>query len=239
MKHKNDTIYPLFARIGHRLIGTKKEQALSLWEHFRDEEIETYTMKRLSTVSEIFNDKSPINDIVMLSDARKFGLDYDYKRELLSDGTTKPHATMESFYKFRAVTNTLRDKKGIRATPQRVKFYADRAKLNVRQRGGNEADCIRHFCKALVQGIYPFNSECAEYKYIANRLRQDFKVTVDKLKNAKRTPFSSNVVFNNSKNRSIIKKMLIRLGYERDNNYKEFFDLLIHKGLSNPVTMFK
>jgi hypothetical protein len=46
------------------------------------------------------------------------------------------------------------------------------------------------------------------------------------------------VVFNSSENRTYIRKMLKALGYTSTDNYQAWLDLLIHKGLSNPVTMF-
>ena len=239
MKNNIETIYPLLAKVGHKIpYESTNKQAEVLWEHFYDEDIQTYEMKRLSTLHDILNPNSCINDLVMLSETRKYSLDYDYKREVLSDGSTKPHNTINDFKRFRSVMNTLREKKKIRATPTLVAFYASRAKQGVRLRGSQLDDCTRHFCRGLVQGVYPFNPSPPMYKYLKNVLGEDFKVTVDKLKNAKRNPFVSNMVLNTLGNRRTIRAMLKKLGYESDNNYNDWLELLINKGLSNPVTIF-
>ena len=236
MKSDKRIIYPLLAKVGHKLNGSKEEQAKALWEHFHDKEIEIYEMKRLSTFRDVIDENSPIEDIIMLSEKRKYSLDYDYKRELLSDGTTRPHKTVHDIVCFRAVVSTLRDKKNQRAIPNDVKTYKDRSKQNVRMRFSNKEDCLRHFLRALTQCVYPFKSYNGYGQLLSDLGR--FNVTMDKLKNARRTPFVANVVFNNSANRKYIRVMLEALNYTSNNKYKEWIDLLIHKGLSNPVTMF-
>ena len=235
MKNKLRVTYPLLAKVGHKIAGSKDEQAVILWRHYHDEDIQTYEMNRLSTLQEILNSKSSIDDLIMLTEVRKYSLDYDYKREVLKGGATRPHKKMDDFKRFRAVVNNLREKKKIRATPERVAYFQTRAKQNVRSRGTSQADCVRHFLRALVQGVKPFGKHDSYIDLV--KVLKDFGVTVDKLKNAKRTPFVGGVIFNSSSNRSCIRKMLKRLKYKSDGKYQAFLDLLIHKGLSNPVTM--
>jgi len=238
MKNNEQTIYPLLAKVGHKLpYDNNHEQAQALWEHFYDEDIQTYDMKHLSTLQDILNINSPIDDLVMLTEQRKYSLDYDYKREILSDSSTKPHKSLNDFKRFRGVVNTLRERKNVRATPRLVIFYSNRAKQGVRFRGSTLDDCTRHFCRALVQNVHPFNESNIKYTVIARKL-SDYDVTVDKLKNAKRKPFVANVIFNSSSNRSTIRKMLKLLGYTSKDNYLEWLELLMDKGLSNSVTMF-
>ena len=238
MKAYNRIFYPLLAKVGHKLEGSKDEQAQELWEHFYDEGIETYVMKRLSTFRDIIDEKSPIDDIIMLSETRKYSLDYDYKREPFSDGSTVPFQTIHDIVRYRGVASTLRDKKKQRATLKDVKYYQDRSrsKQNVRMRGGKIADCKRHFLRALTQEVKPFQP-FGSYGQVLQSLR-GFDISVDMLKNAKRSPFTANVVFNSNANRKCIRDMLKGLGYKSDDNYQAWLDLLIHKGLSNPVTMF-
>ena len=239
MKNNIETIYPLLAKVGHKLpYDNNHKQAEVLWTHFYDEDIQTYEMNRLSTLHDILNPNSCINDLIMLSETRKYSLDYDYKREVLSDGSTKPHKTINDFKRFRSVVNTLREKKKLRATPELVTFYASRAKQGVRLRGSQLDDCTRHFCRGLVQGVYPFNPSPPKYNYLINVLSKGFKITADKLKNAKRNPFVANMVLNTLSNRTTIRAMLKELGYESDNNYNDWLALLMNKGLSNPVTIF-
>ncbi len=185
-------IYPLLAKVGHKIDGDKEEQAKTLWKHYFDEGIETYIMKRLSTFRDVVDPNLAIADIIMLDEVRKYSLDYDYKRKPLSDGTTVPYETVND-------VSTLREKKKLRATPKLVEFYQSRSKQNVRMRFSNKEDCLRHFLRALTQCVYPFKSYNGYGQVLSDIGR--FNVTTDKLKNARRTPFVANVVFNNSKNR--------------------------------------
>ncbi|NOR55186.1 MAG: hypothetical protein GQ531_03160 [Sulfurovum sp.] len=236
MRKNNKIIYPLLAKVGHKLEGDKESQAKELWEHYHDEEIQTYEMKRLSTFQDILDSKSLIEDIVMLQQTRKYSLDFDYKRKPIEGGGTVPHKHVDDIVRYRGVVGNFREKKKIRATPEKVEYYQARAKQNVRSRGTNKEDCLRHFLRALTQCVYPFKSYDG-YVDIVKKLKS-FDVTIDKLKNARRTPFVAQVVMNNSSNRSYVRKMLKALGYPSDDNYKEWIDLLMHKGLSNPVTMY-
>jgi len=229
---------PLLAKSGHRLTGDKHAQGRALWAHYYDEDIQYYVQKRLSTIKTVLFEKSPINDIIMLEEPKRFSMDYDYKRELLSDGSTRPFKDIDTFKRVRGVVSTLRDKKKMRATPELVSFYAQRSKQGVRVRGSSQDDCIRHICRALVQGVYPFSIDIPRYQYIVNRFAgMKLYVTIDQLKNAKRQPFVGNIVFNNSTNRSLIRSVLKQFHYKSESNYQEWLDLLIHRGLSNPATM--
>ena len=235
MPKKNKIIYPLLAKVGHKLEGDQESQAKELWKHYHDEEIETYEMKRLSTFQDILDTNSSFDDIVMVTETRKYSLDYDYKRKPIDGGRTEPHACADDIVRYRGVVGNLREKKKIRATPEKVEYYQARAKQNVRSRGTNKEDCLRHFLRALTQCVYPFKPY-GGYVNIVKKLKS-FNVTIDKLKNARRTPFVAQVVMNNSSNRSYVRKMLKALQYTSDDNYKVWIDLLMHKGLSNPVTM--
>jgi hypothetical protein len=236
VKNCNRITYPLLAKVGNKLHGDKEEQAQTLWEHFYDEEIEIYIMNRLSTFRDVIDENSPIEDIIMLSEPCKYSLDFDYKRKPEDGGNTVPHKTIEDINLYRGVVNTLRDKKKLRATLELVEYYQHRSKAKVRQRFSKKEDCLRHFLRALTQCVYPFKSYDG-YVSIVIALKE-YGVTIDKLKNARRAPFTAGVVFNSSKNRTYIRKMLKALGYTSTDNYQAWLDLLIHKGLSNPVTMF-
>lgn len=236
MSENNRVIYPLLAKVGHKLEGNKENQARELWRHYHDEEIEMYQMKRLSTFQDILDVRSPIEDIVMVTEIRKYSLDYDYKRKPVQGGGTVPHEHVDDIVRYRGVVGNLREKKKIRATSEKVEYYQVRAKQNVRSRGTSKEDCLRHFLRALTQCVHPFKPYSG-YVDIVKKLKH-FDVTFDKLKNARRTPFVAQVVLNNSGNRSYVRKMLKALGYASDDNYKEWIDLLMHKGLSNPVTMY-
>lgn len=226
------TIYPLLAKVGHKLQGSRDDQAKELWERYYDKEINKYEMKRLSTINDILDDRVDVEDIVMISELKNFSLDYDFKRGVQDDGkTTYPHNTIEDFTRYRAVAENLRNTKKQRATPQLVEYFQHRAKQNVRLRGGNSDDCKRHFLRALVQDVHPFKKEGTSLT-IAKRLRY-FGVSLNMVKNAKRVPFVSNVVLNCSSNRTLIRKMLRALGFRSEDKYQSWLDILIHKGVSN------
>ena len=237
MSVNSRAVYPLLAKVGHKLEGSNEMQAQELWKHYHDEEIETYVMKRLSTFQDILDSNSPIEDIVMLQETRKYSLDYDYKRKPVKGGGTVPHEHVNDIVRYRGVVGNLREKMKIRATSEKVEYYQARAKQNVRSRGTNKEDCLRHFLRALTQCVHPFKAYDG-YVNIVKKLKS-FDVTIDKLKNARRKPFVAQVVMNNSSNRSYVRKMLKALGYSSDDNYIEWIELLMHKGLSNPVTMYK
>lgn len=236
MNNNKDTIFPLLAKVGHKLNGDKHQQAQELWEHFYDEDIKQYEMNRLTTIQDIFDISNPIDDIVMVKEIRKYSTDYDYKRVVIDNNQTIPHKNMNDLVRYRGVVNNLRDKKKIRATPERVSFYQSRAKQNVRMRGTTQDDTIRHFLRALTQEVKPFKNH-GTYIDIVNKLKY-FGVNINMLKNAKRKPFVQNIISNDSSSRALIRKLLKILGYETTDKYQAFLDLLIHKGLSNPYSMY-
>jgi len=134
----------LLAKVGHKLEGDTQEQAQTLWDEYYNENINHYTMKRLSTFQEILSDKNDVEDIVMIDSERPFSLDYDYKRKIVKNNLTVPHKNLKDFFRYRAVTDNLRNKHKKRATPELVEIYQARAKQNLRQIGGNKQDCIKH-----------------------------------------------------------------------------------------------
>ena len=116
MNNNQDTIYPLLAKVGHKLNGNKHQQAKELWEHFYDEDIQRYEMNRLTTIQDILDTNNTIDDIVMIKEIKKYSLDFDYKRVIVANNQTAPHKTMNDFTRYRGVANNLRDKKKIRAS---------------------------------------------------------------------------------------------------------------------------
>ena len=228
----------LLAKVGHKIEGDPDVQAIILEHEFNNPEINTYAMKRLSTIQDILSKNNEINDVIMLEEERKFSLDYDYKRKPLADGSTMPHTDIKEFLSYRGCCNYIRAKKEIRATPELVEYYQFRSKQNVRTRGGNKQDCIKHFIRALIQNVHPFNKDGLTYIQIATKLSKH-GVTMSNLKNANRKPFVSHVVFNNGENRSLIRQMLKSLAVPTTDNYAPYVELLIHPGISNSAYIFK
>lgn len=226
----------LLAKVGHKISGTEEEQADILYKEYYEPDINKYTMKRLSTIHDILNNND-INDLVVLDETRTFSLDYDYKRKPIDEHNTMPHETMEDFLRYRNCAQNIREKKKIRATPELVNQYQHRSKNNVRKRGSDKQDCIRHFLRALLQDVTPFK-KVHTYVELAQKLAH-YGVSMNNLKNANRKPFVANVIFNNSCNRRLIRKMLKTLNVQSDNNYQEYLDILICPSISNAATIFK
>jgi hypothetical protein len=230
--------YPLLAKVGHKLTGSQDEQATEFWKHYYDEEIETYEMNRFSSIQEILSEDNPIDDFIMLSEKRNFSMDYDFKRKPSGNGKTVPHQVMDDFLRHRQSASNLREKKGERATVEKVDYYQSRAKQNVRKRGSGQSDCVRHWLRAQMQAVYPFTKiEGASFSQIAKKL-SDYEVSVNNIKDARRNVFIPNMIFNSSKNRRVIRDLLKLFNYETIDNYQEFLDLLIHKGISNGQSLF-
>lgn len=230
--------YPLLAKVGHKLTGSKDEQAQEFWKHYYDEEIETYEMNRFGSIQEILSEDNPIDDFIMLSEKRKWSMDYDFKRKPIGNGKTVPHTVMNDFLRHRQSSSNIREKKGLRATIERVDYYQSRAKQNVRGRGSARADCIRHWLRAQMQAVHPFTKiEGVSFSQIAKKL-SDYEVSISNIKDARRNVFIQNMVLNSSVNRRTIRDLLKLFNYETDDNYQGFLDLLIHKGISNGQALF-
>ncbi len=230
--------YPLLAKVGHKLAGSKDEQAIEFWQSYYDEDIETYVMNRFTSIQEILSDDNPIDDFLMISEIRKRSMDYDFKRKPIGNGKTVPHAVMNDFLRHRQSASNIREKKGVRATIERVDYYQSRAKQNVRGRGSSKDDAVRHWLRAQMQSVYPFTTiEGVSFSQIAKKL-SDYSVSVSNIKDARRNVFIQNMVLNSSANRRLIRELLKLFNYETNDNYQEFLDLLIHKGISNGQSLF-
>jgi len=227
-----ERICTLLAKAGHKIIGSKEEQMEQILAWLENESIPANSVKNLSTLKDIFNPKSSIDDLVMLSHDVKVNVDYDYKRKLNSDGTTSPFRTIDEMTKYRGSANYLRNVKKQRASASEVAYCAYLAKQNVRRGSSPRKFAINHFLRALVQQVSPFvRFECS-YEVIGEILR-DYGVSSSHLKNAKRFPFKANVIANTGSNRKLIRGMLKALNYEdKKEVFQKFFDILIFKEVS-------
>jgi hypothetical protein len=118
-----------------------------------------------------------------------------------------------------------------------VEYHQHRAKHKVRQRGASRDDCLRHFLRALTQEVAPFTAYPGHVP-ILEKLKR-LGVSLNQLKNARRTPFVAQVVFNNTSNRRCIRELLRALGYASSDRYRAWIDLLVHPGVGNPGTLFE
>ncbi len=226
---EGERICTLLAKAGHKLSGSKEEQMEQIAVWLKDESIPTNAVKNLSTLKDIFSQKSSADDLVMIARGVKVNVDYDYKRKLNSDGTTAPFCNIDEMTKYRGSANYLRNVKKQRASAQEVAYCAHLAKQNVRRGSSPRKFAINHFLRALVQKVPPFVEFECSYEVIGEILK-DYGVSASRLKNAKRFPFKANVISNTGSNRKLIRGMLKALNYEDSKeNFEQFYNLLIFK----------
>jgi hypothetical protein len=226
---EGERICTLLAKAGHKIIGSNEEQMKQIEAWMEDDSIRTNTVRNLSTLKDIFNPKSSVDDLVMVSHDVKVNVDYDFKRKLNSDGTTSPFRNIDEMTKYRGSANYLRNVKKQRASASEVAYCAHLAKQNVRRGSSPRKFAINHFLRALVQQVSPFVRFDCSYEVLSEILRDD-GVSASHLKNAKRFPFKANVIANTGSNRKLIRGLLKALNYEdKKEVFQKFFDILIFK----------
>jgi hypothetical protein len=229
---EGERICTLLAKAGHKIIGSNEEQMKQIEAWMEDDSIRTNTVRNLSTLKDIFNPKSSVDDLVMVSHDVKVNVDYDFKRKLNSDGTTSPFRNIDEMTKYRGSANYLRNVKKQRASASEVAYCAHLAKQNVRRGSSPRKFAINHFLRALVQQVSPFVRFDCSYEVLSEILRDD-GVSASHLKNAKRFPFKANVIANTGSNRKLIRGLLKALNYEdKKEVFQKFFDILIFKEVS-------
>lgn len=230
---KNNSICTLLAKAGHKVAGSKDEQALWIMKHYEDSEIYTYSFTTLASIQDIINEDNSVEDLVSLPQERIISLDYDYKRYPINGSDTAPHKDINQFMKYRQSADYLKRLKQ-RASIDAVDYKYQRALQNVRKTGSNRAFCARHILRGVVHKIEPFGDLGMSYSVIAFTLRE-FGVSLSQVKHAKSARFTPFMIQDTSGNRSHIRKILKALGYQKTNsNYAEFLELLLHKKISNP-----
>lgn len=230
---ENKGICTILAKAGHKIVGSKDEQAQWIMEHYEDEEIYNYHFNALASVQDIINDNNPIEDLVSLPQERIISLDYDFKRQPINEHDTAPHKDINQFMKYRQSAEYLKRLKQ-RATVNAVDHKYKRAEQKVRKTGSDKAFCVRHILRGVVHKIEPFGDIGMSYSAIAFTLRE-FGVTLSQIKHAKSARFTPNMIQDTTGNRAHIRKILKALGYPKTNsNYAEFLELLLHKKISNP-----
>lgn len=230
---KNKIICTLLAKAGHKVGGSKNEQAYWIMEHYEDKEIYNYSFTTLASIQDIINDESPIEDLVSLPQERIISLDYDYKRYPINENDTAPLKDINQFMKYRQSADYLKRLKQ-RASIDAVDYKYQRALQNVRKTGSAKAFCVRHIVRGIVHKIEPFGDLGLSYPTIAYTLRK-FGVTLSQVKHAKSARFAPFMIQDTTGNRSHIRKILKTLGYPKTNsNYAEFLEVLLHKKISNP-----
>ena len=232
-KYKSNSVCTILAKSGHKIAGTRDEQADWIMNHYTDKKIENYSFSTLSSIQDILNENCPIEDLVSLPQERIISLDYDYKRYPINGSDTAPHKDINQFMKYRQSADYLKRLKQ-RASIDAVDYKYQRALQNVRKTGSNKAFCGRHILRGVVHKIEPFGDLGMSYSVIAFTLRE-FGVSLSQVKHAKSARFTPFMIQDTSGNRSHIRKILKALGYQKTNsNYAEFLELLLHKKISNP-----
>lgn len=228
------TICTLLAKAGHKISGTKNEQAEWIIKHYEEDvDIKDYTFSTLAGFQNIIDENNPIEDLVSIPQKRIISLDYDFKRYPINEHDTAPHKDINQFMKYRQSAEYLKRLKQ-RATIDAVDYKYQRALQNVRKTGSNKAFCVRHIIRGIVHKIEPFGDLGMSYPTIAFTLKE-FGITLSQVKHAKSARFTPNMIQDTTANRAIIRKILKLLGYQKTkSNYSEFLELLLHKRISNP-----
>ncbi len=221
----------ILAKAGHKIAGTKNEQAQWILEHYKDETIQKYEFTTLSSIQNIIDEECVIEDILSVPEERIISLDYDYKRYPISQHETAPHQDLNQFSKYRQSVDYLKRLRQ-RASIDAVDYKYQRAKQGVRKTGSNKEFVLRHILRALLQGVKPFTKLDMSYFKLAILLRE-FGASLSKIKHAKSTIFTPNMVQDTSGNRAVIRKILRTLNYPTTNNYSDFLELLLHKKITN------
>lgn len=221
----------ILAKAGHKISGTKNEQAQWILDHYRDEKIQKYRFTTLSSVRDIIDENIVIDDLVSLPQERVISLDYDYKRHPVSDSDTAPHKDINQFTKFRQSASYLKNL-GERASINAVDYKYKRAEQGIRKTGSNKKFVARHILRGLLQGVKPFKNPDMSYARLAILL-QEYGVNISQIKHAKSTKFTPNMVEDTSGNRVIIRQILRLLNYKTRTNYKNFLKLLLHQKITN------
>lgn len=229
--------YPtVLAKAGNKIDGDKREQAERLLELYHDDDIQYNDVKSLASLRTIMDKNDPIDDLVSIKTRVKVNTDYDYKRKPESENSTLPFISIAEANLYRGCAKNLR-KKNIKALPHRVLYATHLAKSNVRHRGSPKEFLIRHFLKALMQGVKPFPPLCNISQQDVADILEDVGVTLSKVKDASsRYPFVFNTIENTASNRKLIKYLLKKLNLV--DIYTEVLDILIFKGLSNANDIF-
>ena len=221
----------ILAKAGHKVGGSKDEQASWILEHYDDAVVETYDFTVLSGIRDIVDEECVIDDLVNLPETRVISLDYDYKRIPINNHDTRPVKDVDEFIGYRQSVDYNRRLRQ-RAAIDAVDYKFKRAKQGIRKRGSSKENVVRHILRALVHEVKPFKKFSLTYSRLAILLRE-YKVTPSKIKHAKAARFVPNMIEDTSGNRVHIRSILRLLEYPTNDNYQEFLSLLLHQKITN------
>lgn len=197
-----------------------------------DEKISTYKTRSLIGVKKILDPLSPYEDLVGIDVEKKINTDFDYKRILLANGSTKPHNSLRDMLKLRYSMQAIR-RRGLKASPTLVTAKSQTTHNKTRLRGSLYEHTIKIFLRAL------FNSKLKPYAtYRKNKkdieiinaincyLKDNYSLlkieplTPDHAKNAKRFEYRSNEIPNNAELVKFLKNIHLTLGIGFDEELK-------------------
>lgn len=162
------------AKGGHKIDGDMDEVKGTLDLLFSEAEPSMLYFKRLLSCFDIADRKTP--DLVNKPASRRANTDWDWKRELLEDGSSRPFPNITEIYRHREAAQSIR-KKGQRATREAVKLNLEGIKLH----GGTEATIRRMLLRAVIKHVGGWSPGKMQYHEISQKLG----VSVQDLKNAK------------------------------------------------------
>jgi hypothetical protein len=197
--------------------------------------IETYPVRSLIGIKKILDANDPTEDLVGRDLNKKMNYDYDYKRHLTSISPyTKPFKSLKEMLKYRYAMENIR-KRGLNAKPELIEAKIQMNSSFSRMRGSMYDHALKIFLRALFLHDYYLDFakklkglECVEKinRFIGFHNIPAKFITIDTVKNAKRTKFEANSIPRVTSVISFTKELHQLFGIEFDNTKRRL--LLTH-----------
>jgi|WetSurSiteA1Bulk_404760.scaffolds.fasta_scaffold03290_4 hypothetical protein len=166
------------AKGGHKIDGVPDDVKDVLEELFDEDKPSVLSFRRLISCYDIADGKE--DDLVSKNEARRANTDWDWKRDLQADGSSKPFEDIGEVYRHREAAAIIR-KRGNRATREAVKLNLAGVKIH----GGSEQTIHRMLLRAVMHHAGGWSPGKLKYAEIAKKLG----VSIQDLKNAKRREY--------------------------------------------------
>lgn len=121
--------------------GSLKMELEALMEYHNDKKIRKYTRNGLSTYNQLLTGK--LLDYVGKANEIQVNLDFDYKRELLDDGSTRPWKSVDDHLDARKAARYLRQKRKVKATQDLVNCYMSNVKVPTTTKAAVELQVLK------------------------------------------------------------------------------------------------
>lgn len=166
------------AKGGHKIDGVPDEVKDVLEELFAEDKPSVLRFRRLISCYDIADGKA--DDLVSKNETRRANTDWDWKRDLQPDGSSKPFENIGEVYRHREAAAIIR-KRGNKATREAVKLNLAGIKIH----GGSEQTIRRMLLRAIMHHAGGWSPGNLKYAEIAQKL----DIKIQDVKNAKRCEY--------------------------------------------------